>query len=204
MLYVRDFSNFRANCKRPPIDFREWGRRKQGAGEISASTDERLLLVLRTRKPALQDRLGLRQNFDKNHTSANAGVHVKNFSLGLEGICGRRNFDLHDCSYRERVHHIQVASLQAQLADARGYADGGFLLDQLGAGDKRVPGGVTALLFDHVSLRRDPAPYVMARRLGRIVFRLSSLKKLTASNNPCERVRNEARSFSECQKFLQH
>src|SRR6266700_6395520 len=51
------------------------------------------------------------------------------------------------------IHHVQIATVQAELAHPRGDPYVCFLFDQLGAGDERVPWRTTSLSFHDFRLR---------------------------------------------------
>src|SRR6266581_6235426 len=51
------------------------------------------------------------------------------------------------------IHHVQIATVQAELAHPRGDPYVCFLFDQLGAGDERVPGRTAFLLICDGRLR---------------------------------------------------
>src|SRR5229473_1218723 len=99
-----------------------------------------LPVFLRLVEPVLQDGKVLRLDFEERYTGAEVGLHVNNFGLGLEEIVARENLHQHQSVLGKGIHHIQIATVQAELADASGNAHVRRFLNQLGAGDERVAG----------------------------------------------------------------
>src|SRR5580658_6239480 len=95
-------------------------------------------------EPAFQNRLVFGFGFEENDAGAHVGLGVDDFRLSLEeGIAGG-NLDEHECSYRERIHHIQIAAVEAQFADARSNTHIRSLFNELSAGNKCIPWRATA------------------------------------------------------------
>src|SRR5207248_11597182 len=80
-------------------------------------------------------------------------LRIDDFPFALKKFFARRNLHQHQRSLRERVHHVQIAAVHAQLADARSDAYVGSLFDQFRAGDKRIPGPTSSLFEVYVLLR---------------------------------------------------
>jgi len=89
-------------------------------------------------EPAAEDGEGLWLDFEETETTTEILLDVNDFGLGVEEIFAGENFHEHEGAFRERIHHVEVAAVKAQLADASGDAHVGFLLDELGAGDEGV------------------------------------------------------------------
>jgi len=97
-------------------------------------------------EPAAEYRQGLRLNFEKRDAGAKMGLHINDFGLGVEEFFTGKNFDEYESALRKGIHHIEVAAVQAELADASGDAHVGLLFDEFGAGDEGITGRA-ALFF---------------------------------------------------------
>jgi hypothetical protein len=120
-------------------------RSKTAAAEGLAGTQ--LAVVLGGFEPAAEDGEGLRLDFQERETTTEVRLDVNDFCLGVEEIFAGENFHEHESAFRERIHHVEVAAVKAQLADASGDAHVGFLLDELGAGDEGVAGRAALFSF---------------------------------------------------------
>jgi hypothetical protein len=109
-----------------------------------------LAIFLGVIKPTSENRERLRFDFLEGQAAAEIGLDVNDFGFGMKEFFASEDFDEHERVLRKRIHHVQVAAVKAQLADASRDAHVRFLLDELGAGDKGIPG--RAALF---SLQED-------------------------------------------------
>src|SRR5260370_2597996 len=91
-------------------------------------------------EPALQDGEVLLFDLMESDTSSQVGLHINNSGLGLKEIVARENLHQHKSVLGKGIHHIQIAAVQAELADASGNAHVRRFLNQLGAGYERVAG----------------------------------------------------------------
>jgi hypothetical protein len=111
---------------------------------VDESTDEVLLGLANFIQPAIENGLVFGFDGEEGHPRSHVGLGVDDFRLGLEiGVTGG-NLDEHQRSYGERIHHIQIAAVKAQLAHARGNAHIRSFLDQFGAGDEGISWHATA------------------------------------------------------------
>src|SRR6266851_3953380 len=124
-----------------------------------------VMVLLRSIQPALQRRLRIRRDLLEHHTSAHIRLRINDLRLGLEERISRGDFHQHHRPLGERIHHVQIAPVQAQFAHPRRDAHISLLFDQLGARYERVPGRTAFLLICDGCLRLE-TPADMIRRLG--------------------------------------
>ena len=74
------------------------------------------------------------------------GMSVRDGSGGLKKIRPRENFYEDSGALRERIDHIQIAAVQAQLADPRGQFGARSNFDNLGSGDEGISRRATPLM----------------------------------------------------------
>jgi len=104
---------------------------RQSAGTL-------LAVVFGGFQPAAENAKRLGFDLGKRKAAPEIGLDVNDFSFGEEVIFAGKNLHQDQSSLRKRVHHVQIAAVQAELADTGGDAHVGFLLDELGAGDESV------------------------------------------------------------------
>ena len=97
-----------------------------------------LAISLGGREPTSQDRERLGFDFQKGNAAAKIGLDVDDPGFGVEEFFAGENFDQYVGALWERIHHVQVAAVKAELANASSDAHVRFLLDELGAGDEGV------------------------------------------------------------------
>lgn len=117
-------------------------------------------------QPAAQHHLRILVNFREAYARTHVHLGIHDFAFGLEESFSRVDLHQHQAPCGERVHHVQIAAVGAQLAYTRGDADVGALLDQFRAGNKRISRPTASFfVFDGdlrlvtfiTSLRRFPA-----------------------------------------------
>jgi len=72
-----------------------------------------LTILLSGVEPMLQnvERLGF--NFEERETGAEIGLHVDDSCLGLEQVFAGENFHEHESVLGKRIHHVEVATVEA-------------------------------------------------------------------------------------------
>ena len=108
--------------------------------------DALVLVLLGSLEPTLKDGKVFGGDVKESDAGAEVGLDVDDFGLGLKDDVAGGDFDEDEGLRRERIHHVQIAAVEAEFADAGGDADVGFLLDELCRGDEGVA-GYPALLF---------------------------------------------------------
>ena len=92
-------------------------------------------------------------DFQKRDPCAEIRLNVNDFSLGLEEIVARENLDENQRVLGKGVHHVQVASVQAEFAHARGDAHIRLFFDKFGCGNECVSGRATLFSTHEFRLR---------------------------------------------------
>ena len=64
-------------------------------------------------EPTPKDGEGLRFDFDEGETGAEVRLDVDDFCFGVEEIFAGENLDEHESALRERIHHVEIATVQA-------------------------------------------------------------------------------------------
>jgi hypothetical protein len=117
-------------------------RRDAGQGSDSAASKNLagafLAVLSGVFEPAPEDTEGLRFDFEKGKAAAEIGLDVDDLGFGVEELFAGKNLYEDQSVLREGIHHIEIATVEAQFADASGDAHVGFLLDELGAGNESV------------------------------------------------------------------
>src|SRR5262249_14795026 len=106
----------------------------------------RLQLFFGLFQPALQHRDSLWVNFEKGDPGSQIWLDVDDFGFGLKEIVAGEDLYQNKGALGKGIHHVQVATVQAEFADASGDANFCLLLDELSAGDKGI--AWRAALFD--------------------------------------------------------
>jgi|SRR5579859_3021002 len=89
-------------------------------------------------EPATEDGEGLGFDVNERKTGTEIGLDVDDAGFGVEVFFTGENFYEDQGVLREGIHHVEIAAVQAELADAGGDAHVGFLLDEFGTGDEGV------------------------------------------------------------------
>ena len=72
-----------------------------------------MAIFLRKCKPAADDRERLGFDFEKGEAAAEIGLDVNDFGFGMEKFFAGEDFDEYLSVLRERIHHVQVAAMEA-------------------------------------------------------------------------------------------
>src|SRR5438105_3853780 len=84
-------------------------------------------------------------DLQERDTCAEIWLYVNDFSIGLKEVIAGKNLYTDQSVLWKRVHHVQVAPVEAEFADTRGDAHVRFFLDEFGGGNERVSGRATQL-----------------------------------------------------------
>src|SRR5205814_10127397 len=95
-----------------------------------------LIVLLRSIQPALQRSLRLRFDLQEDYAGTHIRLRINDFGLGGEERIPGGDPHEHQRSLGERIHHIQIATMEAQFAYSRSDPDVCFLIDQLSARDE--------------------------------------------------------------------
>jgi len=133
------------SSERLPISFDSgvYGRERQSSW-LSRTF---LTIFLRVIEPMLQNNEFLRFDFEEGKASAEIGLHIDDFCFGVKRVFTGKNLHEDHGFLREGIHHIEIAAMEAQFANASSDADIGFLLDEFGAGDEGVAGRAALFSF---------------------------------------------------------
>ena len=82
----------------------------------------------------------------KGNANSEVRNRVDHFSGGLKVTAARVNFYKNGCPFRERICHINITPVEAELAHAGHDADADRGINHFGGGHERESGGATALL----------------------------------------------------------
>ena len=64
-------------------------------------------------EPTPEDGEGLGFDFDEGEAGAEIRLDVDDLCFGVEEIFAGENFDEHESALRERIHHVEIAAVQA-------------------------------------------------------------------------------------------
>ena len=84
----------------------------------------------------LQRSLRLRFDLQEDHAGTHIRLRINDFGFGREERIPGGDPHEHQRSLGERIHHIQIATMQAQFTHSRSDPDIGLLIDQLSARDE--------------------------------------------------------------------
>ena len=84
---------------------------------------------------------------DEGDASAEGGNGVDHFAFSLEGAGIVCDADHDVRAYGKRIKHVQIASGEAEIADAGFEASGAAFVGEFGVRDVSVPGSGTAIRF---------------------------------------------------------
>src|SRR5271165_203128 len=114
-------------------------------------------------EPMLQDRQVLGWHFEESDTRAHVGLRVNDFPLRLEQLFVGPDLQQYGGAHGEGIHHVQVAAVQTQFADAGSDAHFGFFFKKLRAGKKDIPRRTPAFAFHCASWLGMVCPSILAR-----------------------------------------
>src|SRR5277367_5560369 len=98
-------------------------------------------------QPQPQHFFGFWLNFPKLHAHAHERVRVNHSRWRFEGMSLRKYSQVHERAIRKRIHGVDIATVQTQVADSRFHSRTGILFLEFRCGDKGISWLAPLLLF---------------------------------------------------------
>src|SRR5579859_181670 len=112
----------------------------------------------RSQQPLFQHRHGIGRHLLERRPHSQIRLRVNHFPFGFKKLIFKINLHVDRRRIRQRIHHVEIAAVQAQFRHTHFHLDFFPLVDQLCGRDKRIAGSSAAFLaHNFTSLRRSGA-----------------------------------------------